>query len=113
MSTLRVIFALILTMLLMSCGGSQQAPEMESATATETESLERINELKENIADEPNKFEWRYQLAKEYEKIGRNMEALKTYEDALALDPGQTDLKYNYAELAMSMGDRKKAYQSL
>ncbi len=109
---MRVISALSLAVMLMSCGGSQQTPEMESATATETESLERIAELKENIADEPNKIEWRYQLAKEYESIGRNMEALKTYEEALALDPGQTDMKYSYAELAMTMGDRRKAYQS-
>jgi hypothetical protein len=109
---LRVVFALALLMMLMGCGGSQQTPEMESATATERESLERINELKENIADEPNKIEWRYQLAKEYENLGRNMEALKTYEEALALDPGQTDMKYSYAELAMGMGDKRTAYQA-
>ena len=112
MSILRVVFALVMMLMLLSCGGSQQTPEMESATATERESLERINELKENIADEPNKIEWRYQLATEYEKLGRNMEALKTYEEALALDPGQTDMKYRYAELAMSMGDKRTAYQS-
>jgi dipeptidyl aminopeptidase/acylaminoacyl peptidase len=112
MPVMRIVAALFLMLLLMSCGGTQQSPEAETATPSEKESLARIEELKENIADEPNKIEWRFQLAKEYEKIGQDMEAMKTYEEALALDPGQTDMRYNYAELAMKMGDLKKAYQS-
>ena len=97
---------------LIACGGSQVTPESESVTATEAESLERIADLKEQIQDDPSKMEWRYQLAQEYQKIGRNMEALKTYEEALAIDPGQSDLKYQYAELCMEMGDQRKAFQS-
>jgi TolB protein len=85
---------------------------MESATATEAESLERIADLKEQIQDDPSKMEWRYQLAQEYQKIGRNMDALKTYEEALLIDPGQSDMKYEYAELCMVMNDKKKAFQS-
>jgi len=40
------------------------------------------------------------------------MEALKTYEEALAIDPGQSDMKYQYAELCMEMGDKRKAFTS-
>jgi Tol biopolymer transport system component len=81
-------------------------------TASEAASNERIAELKENIADEPNNLEWRYQLGREYQGLGLDMEALKTYEEALAIDPGQSDIKFDYAELALRMGDKRKALQA-
>jgi len=112
MHFVRYILICLLTIYLFACGGSQVTPESETATITEAESLERINDLKEMIADEPSKMEWRYQLAQEYQKLGQNMEALKVYEEALAIDPGQSDLKYQYAELSMEMGDKRNAFQS-
>ena len=78
MHIVRLLFLVSLAFYLFSCGKSQVTPEMESATATEAESLERIADLKEQIQDDPSKMEWRYQLAQEYQKIGRNMDALKT-----------------------------------
>jgi Tol biopolymer transport system component len=81
-------------------------------TTDEVESSERITNLKENIADEPNNLDWRLQLAREYESMGRNMEALKVYEGALTIDPNHADIKYSYAELASKMGDKRKSYQA-
>ena len=112
MHIVRLLLISLFAIYLVACGGSQRAPEMESVTATEAESMERIADLNELIQDEPNKMEWRYQLAQEYQKVGQNMEALKTYEEALLIDPGQSDMKYQYAELCMEMGDKRKAFQS-
>jgi len=112
MHFVRLLLISLFAIYLIACGGSQVTPESESFTATEAESIERIADLKEQIQDDPSKMEWRYQLAQEYQKIGRNMEALKTYEEALAIDPGQSDLKYQYAELCLEMGDKHKAFQN-
>ena len=102
----------LLAVLIMTCGKAKKGAESMSREELEKESNAKIAELRKNIEDEPNKMEWRYQLAKEYKQIGRNMEALKTYEEALAINPSQSDLKYNYAELSMTMGDKKKALQA-
>ena len=112
MHFVRLLLISLFAIYLIACGGSQVTPESESFSMSEAESMERITDLKEQIQDEPSKMEWRYQLAQEYQKIGRNMEALKTYEEALAIDPGQSDLKYQYAELCMELGDKRKAFQS-
>jgi len=112
MYPIKAALVILLIVGIFGCGESRQGTDLEGAPPGEAESYARINELKENIADDPNNLDWRYQLAREYERIGKNMEALKAYEEALAIDPGQTDLKFNYAELALKMGDRRKAFQS-
>jgi Tol biopolymer transport system component len=108
---MRIVDYLILitmTVTLCMCGKPKSSADIDSAAA----SNERIAQLKENIEDEPNNLEWRYQLALEYQQLGQNIEALKTYEAALAIDPGHSDIKYNYAELSFAMGEKRKALQS-
>jgi Tol biopolymer transport system component len=102
----------LLCIVLMTCGKAKKGTETMSREEMEKESNARITELREHIADEPNKMEWRYQLAQEYERMDRNLEALKTYEEALQINPTQWDLKYNYADLNLKTGERKKAYQT-
>jgi Tol biopolymer transport system component len=102
----------LLVIMIAACGKGRKGSEGISREELEKESNARIVELRKHIEDEPNKMEWRYQLAKEYEQIDRNMEALKTYEEALQINPAQTDLKYNYADLALKIGERKKAFQA-
>lgn len=112
---MRLLFIFLISAVsigVISCGGPKKSVDLEGLPPDESASYERISELKENIADEPNNLEWRYQLAMEYQKMNMNMEALKTYEEALSIDPGHSDIKYSYAELALAMGDRKKAFQS-
>ena len=96
-----------LCLYMFSCGTSTRGPDTGTFGTGEEESIERIRDLQENIADQPNNLEWRLQLAREYENLGRNMEALKTYENALIIDPNYSDLKYSYAELALKMGDKR------
>jgi len=109
------IFNFLLTgtliLFLMSCGGSSKSDvATDDMSMGEIASSERIAELQENIADEPNNLSWRLQLAQEYESMGQEMQALKTYEGALVIDPNQADVKYSYAELALRMGDKRKAF---
>jgi Tol biopolymer transport system component len=100
-------------MIYISCGGtSKTSTDSDSMTLTEEESSMRIIELKENIEDEPNNLEWRLQLAREYEAMDRTMEALKTYEEALTIDPNEADIKFSYAELALRIGDKRKSFQA-
>jgi Tol biopolymer transport system component len=113
MDSLKYVLICLLFLIYISCGGSSKTTaDSESVTFDEAESSERILELKENIEDEPNNLEWRLQLAREYEAQDRTMEALKTYEGALAIDPNQADIKFSYAELALRMGDKRKSFQA-
>lgn len=113
MDSLKYVLVSLLFLIFISCGGSSKtSTETDSRSYDEAESSLRISELKENIEDEPNNLEWRLQLAREYEAMDRDMEALKTYEEVLTIDPNQADIKYNYAELALRMGDKRKSFQA-
>jgi Tol biopolymer transport system component len=113
MDSLKYVLVCILFLVFISCGGSTKTTtDSGDMTFDEAESSARIIELKENIEDEPNNLEWRLQLAREYEALDRNMEALKTYEGALTIDPNQADIKFSYAELALRMGDKRKSFQA-
>jgi Tol biopolymer transport system component len=113
MSLLKYLVAGAWVIFMISCGGSsQQVAGSGDLSEAEIVSSERIASLKENIEDEPNNLSWRLELAREYESLGYNMEAIKTYEGALAIDPNRSDLKYNYAELAEQMGEKRKSYQA-
>ncbi len=113
MDSLKYVLVSLLFLIFISCGGSSKtSTETDRMSYDEAESSLRISELKENIEDEPNNLEWRLQLAREYEAMDRNMEALKTYEEVLNIDPNQADIKYNYAELALRMGDKRKSFQA-
>ena len=113
MDSLKYVLVCLIFLVFLSCGGpSTTTTGSGDMTFDEAESSARIMELKENIEDEPNNLEWRLQLAKEYEALDRNMEALKTYEGALAIDPNQADIKFSYAELALRMGDKRKSFQA-
>ncbi len=113
MSLLKYLVAGAWVIFMISCGGSsQQVAGSGDQSEAEIVSSERIANLKENIEDEPNNLSWRLELAREYESLGHNMEAMKTYESALAIDPNRSDLKYNYADLAGRMGEKRKSYQA-
>jgi len=113
MDSLKYVLLSLLLLFIVSCGGSSKTSMGEDAlTSGEAETSLRIIELKENIEDDPNNLDWRLQLASEYETTDRNMEALKTYEEALTIDPNQADIKYSYAELALRMGDKRKSFRA-
>jgi Tol biopolymer transport system component len=113
MGPLKYVLLSLLVLIFISCGGSSKtSTDTEELTLSEEEASLKISELKENIQDDPNKLEWRLQLAREYEALDRNMEALKAYEEALTIDPNQADIKFSYAELALRMGDKRKSFQA-
>jgi Tol biopolymer transport system component len=113
MGSLKFGLTSLLFLVFISCGGtSKTSTDSEDLGSSDAEISLRIADLKENIEDDPNNLDLRLQLAREYEALNRNMEALKTYEDALAIDPNQADIKYSYAELALRMGDKRKSFQS-
>jgi Tol biopolymer transport system component len=113
MGPLKYVLLSLLVLIFISCGGSSKtSTDTEELTLSEEEASLKISELKENIQDDPNKLEWRLQLAREYEALDRNMEALKAYEEALTIDPNQADTKFSYAELALRMGDKRKSFQA-
>ncbi len=107
-----MIIAVFGLFIMAGCSGSRQSGSSESMSDTDAAVQERIADLLEKIDDEPNNIQWRMDLANEYRANGKNMDALKTYEQALALDPSRSDVKFEYAQLALQMGDKRKAFQA-
>ena len=112
MVSVKCILSFLLIFLFITCSAPEKSVDIESVSPEERAAYERIEDLKKKVKDEPNNLEWRNQLANEYQMIGKNEEALKTFEDALKLDPSRSDLRYSYANFALNIGERKKAYQS-
>lgn len=110
-SLLYFLFLVFLVINISGCGKSSKTSDYENMV-TEENLDARIMDLNEKIEDEPNNLEWRFQLAKAYEQKGNDMQALRTYEEALAMDPNRADLKYAYAETAIRLGDKRKAYNA-
>lgn len=104
-----IILSLIL-LLVFSCSESKKGDEY--VDEPEAVTSERIEELREQVEDEPNNLDFRLQLSDAYKDQGRNMEALRTLEGGLNLDPNNADLKYGIAELAIELGDKRKAYSA-
>ncbi len=105
-----VLISIILLILVIGCGSSKKSDEFADDSGLPTS--ERIEDLKEKVEDEPNNLDWRMQLSEAYSEQGRDMEALRTLEGGLNLDPSNADLKYSIADLAIKLGDKRKAYQS-
>jgi Tol biopolymer transport system component len=106
------IFPILFFLFVISCTKPEKKVDTTAMTSEEKVAYERIETIKMNIKNEPNNVELRNQLAMEYQRMGNNAEALKTYEDGLEMDAGHAELKFNYAEFALSIGKKKRAYQA-
>jgi Tol biopolymer transport system component len=106
------ILSLLFFMFIISCTKPEKKVDTTALKPEERAAYERIETLKTKVKNEPNNLEWRNQLAMEYQRVGDNSEALKIYEDGLKIDPSHSELKYNYAEFALSIGERRRAYQA-
>ena len=96
---------------LIACSGSK--PEEESLVTFSDPALqEQVDQLRDKIDDEPNNMPLRHQLATVYNQNGESLEAMRTLERGFTVDPSNAENKYLYAEIALSLGDRKKAYQA-
>jgi Tol biopolymer transport system component len=110
MSKLHAIILIMLLMLLGACGTSRVEVDTAGMAPEEIARLERIEDLKEKVEDEPKNMQWRTSLADEYLAGNQKVEALRVYEDGLQIDPSNSELKYNMAEIALELGDKRKAF---
>jgi Tol biopolymer transport system component len=92
-----------------SCSGSRSGEESAPQFANE-EMQDRVDDLLDKINDNPNNPEYRRQLAEIYADNGQGIEALKTLEAGLAIDPNDSETKFLYGQIAEKMGDNRRAF---
>ncbi|MCP4413034.1 MAG: tetratricopeptide repeat protein, partial [Gammaproteobacteria bacterium] len=92
-----------------SCSGSKNTTE-EAPQFADQAMQDQVDDLLDKIDDNPNNPEYRRQLAQVYHDNGRGLDALKTLEAGLAIDPNDAETKYQYAQIAESLGDNRKAF---
>jgi dipeptidyl aminopeptidase/acylaminoacyl peptidase len=106
------IFTLIaLTLMFISCAGSRKDTGTV-VTFADKEVQEEVNRLKGKIEENPNNMEYRRQLAEIYSHNGEGFEAMHVLEQSFQIDPNDSESKYLYAEIAMSVGEKLKAFQA-
>ncbi len=97
--------------ILYNCAGSKKSTQYGMPFQND-ELQNQVEELQEKIEKNPNNLEYRRQLATLFHENGRANDALRVLEDGFAIDPNDAESKYLYAEIAMSTGARKKAFQA-
>jgi TolB protein len=112
MRKIETIFTLsMLIGLMIACTGSRKGDE--TVVHFDNEQVQaQVEDLRDKIKDNPNNIEFRTQLATIYHENGENLEAMRVLEDGFAIDPSNAEAKYLYAEIAMTVGDQRKAYQA-
>ena len=102
----------IIAGLIFSCSGSKQTAGDSGNFEGDVQLQAKVKELQAKIEEKPASQEYRRQLAVVYSENGRNLEAMKTLEEAMNLDPNNSETKYLYAETALNAGDNLKAYRA-
>ncbi|MEE9438040.1 MAG: hypothetical protein V3V14_03500 [Saprospiraceae bacterium] len=69
----------------------------------------RIETLKQFLAEDPEDSFIMFALAKEYEKIGTLKAALETYLDLKSMDVNYVGLYYHLGALQIELGDKESA----
>ncbi len=103
---------LIITGLIFSCSGSKQTASDSGSLEGDVQLQAQVKELQSKIEEKPANQEYRRQLAVVYSENGHSLEAMKTLEEAMNLDPNNAETKYLYAETALNAGDKVKAYRA-
>lgn len=106
------IFTLVsMIVLCISCAGSKQEVG-PVVTFADKEVQAEVNSLKDKIKENPNNMEYRRQLAEIYSHNDEGFEAMHVLEQSFEVDPNDPESKYLYAEIAMSMGEKLKAFNA-
>jgi len=71
--------------------------------------MDRIRQLEELLADDPDDPFLAYALAQEYTQAGRTMEALMCYEQLVSEHPDYIPTYYHYAGVLHGLGNRNEA----
>lgn len=108
---LYILLGAVLLTAVFSCSGSKPEGEKEIVFADE-QVQQRVEDLKDKIEENPNSVIFRKQLATVYYENGEKLEAMNQLEKAFVIDPSDAEMKYMYAEIALSMGDKLKAYRA-
>ena len=103
------LLAVGLLLVAWSCSGSRSTAE-DTPQFADQSMQEKVDDLLDKIDDNPNNPEYRRQLAQLYAENGRGLDALKTLEGGLAIDPNDSETKYLYGQIAEGMGDKRRAY---
>ena len=103
---------LLITGLIFSCSGSKQTAGDSSSLEGDIQLQAKAKELQAKIEEKPANQEYRRQLAVLYKENGHSLEAMKTLEEAMNMDPNDAETKYRYAETALNAGDKAKAYRA-
>ena len=108
LKTLLKIAFIFLLVSLWSCSGSKG--QLDEIPEFQDEQLQsQVEELQDKISENPQNPAYRTQLAELYQQNGRNADALVVFEEGLALNPNDQELKYEYAQLASRIGATRKA----
>lgn len=117
--TMRKIMIIIGMVLLsagfFTCSSSKATSETPADTESGFEDVQtqaEVKALQKQIKDNPGNLENYRQLASIHQRHKNNIEALKTLEQAMVIDPNDPETKYQYAEISLSSGDKLRAYQS-
>ncbi len=114
MRTFMKIFSIILiSAWIWSCSGSKATSGgMSEAKFEDVQLQAQAEALQKQIEEKPNNMEYRRQLAELYHNNGYDTQSMKVLEEALRIDPNDTETKYQYAETALSAGDKLRAYNA-
>jgi Tol biopolymer transport system component len=106
--TLLKITLLFLFIVFWSCSGSKS--QLEQIPEFQDQQLQaQVEELQNKIANNPQNPAYRTQLADLYHQNGRSADALAVFEEGLALNPNDQELKFEYAQMASQIGATRKA----
>lgn len=113
MKTLLKLFVVsALTVFVFNCSGSRKGAESSGAAFEDAQVQAQVEQLQEKIAKEPSNPVYRRQLATVYQENGNKLEALKTLETAMSIDPHDAETRYQYAGIATDAGFKVKAYRA-
>lgn len=90
-------------------GTSQPAQTQLDSTQTLSE---KLKQLFTQLESDKTNASLQYQIAQEYQSLGRKNYALKYMEESLKSDPTNMEVMYTKGELLLDMGRRKSGYEA-
>ena len=109
---IKLLSLLSIVALVFSCSGSKQVTTESGAVIEDVQVQAQAQELQTLIEANPTNQEYRRQLASLYSENRLNLEAMKTLEKAIIMDPNDSETMFLYGEIAVEAGDKVKGYHA-
>jgi Tol biopolymer transport system component len=106
---LKLGIVLLLAVIQLECGGSKKISYERYAQMT---AQERIAYLSQQVQKNPKDISLKKDLYQEYKTQGMDEQSIAVMEDIIDLDPNQTDILFEYAQLQYNMQNTKPAYNA-